>query len=188
MKKELKEARRLEAVRKALPLRLAIISWTLIEQWYYGLMGKVTPDGIKYPEFNYSDDPIATMQVFDFISKAEAACKETLIAYGRTPGQPIKAVEETQCNWVVSYMNNAINGMYPNMSYKDKLVVLSNTLALGFWDHWCVTKEPNPAWQKLNQALNDFSWWLVPDEEHYLARFVHEHYMKCTNAMSYDFS
>ena len=98
MKKELKEAKRLEAIRKARPFRLAVISWTLIEQWYYGLVGKMSPDGFKYPEFNYSDDPMESMQVFNYIKRMEEACKETLIAYGRTPGQPIKSVEEKQCN------------------------------------------------------------------------------------------
>ena len=188
MKKELREAKRLEAIRKARPFRLTIIAWTLIEQWYYGLVGKITPDGFKYPEFNYSNDPMVSMQVFNHIQKMEDACKEVIISYGRTPGQAIKSTEEKQCNWVVKYMNDNINSMYPNMSYRDKLIVLSNTLALGFWDWWCVEKEPNPAWQKLNQALYDFSWFLVPDENHYLANFVHEHYMRCTKAMEYDFS
>ena len=188
MKKELKEAKRREAIRKAHPFRLTVISWTLIEQWYYGLVGRMTPDGFKYPEFNYSDDPATSMQVFNYIQRMEDACKETIIAYGRKPGEPIKSTEERQCNWVVKYLNDNINTMYPNMSYRDKLIVLSNTVALGFWDHWCVTKEPNPAWQKLNQALYDFSWFLVPDDNHYLANFVHEHYMKCTKAMAYDFS
>lgn len=188
MKKELREAKRLEAIRKAKPWRLTVISWTLIEQWYYGLMGRMTPDGFKYPEFTYSNDPNVTLKVFGYITDMEKACKETIISYGRVPGQPIKGTEEKQCNWVVKYLNDAINGMYPNMRYVDKLVVLSNTVALGFWDHWCINKEPNPAWQKLNQVLYDFSWFLVPDENHYLADFVHEHYMKCSPAMQYDFS
>lgn len=188
MKKELREAKRLEAIRKALPLRLTIISWTLLEQWYYGLVKKTSPDGFNYPHFDYSDDPTIMMEVFNHITIMEEACKESLISYGKIPGEAIKATEEKQCNWIVKYMNDTINEMYPNMAYADKLVVLSNVLALGFWDHWCKTKEPNPAWQKLNQALYDFSWFLVPDEEHYLAGFVHTLYMKCTSAMAYDFS
>lgn len=188
MKKELREAKRLNAIRKALPLRLTIISWTLIEQWYYGLNGKVSPDGFKYPEFKYSDDATVMAEVNRHILNMEEACKEALLSYGKVPGQEIKSTEERQCNWIITFMNKAINEMFPNMGYSDKIVVLSNTLAFGFWDHWCLTKEPNPAWQKLNQAINDFSWFLVPDENHYLAEFVHRHYMKCTSAMSYDFS
>lgn len=188
MKKELKEARRLEAIRKAHPCRLSIIAWTMVEQWYYGLTGLVSAEGYSYPKFDYTSDDALLSKVFAHIKLMEDAGREALLSYGKVPGEEIRSVEERQCNWMVNYMNDAINNAYPNMRYVDKLIVLTNTLALILWDHWCVTKEPNPAWQKLNQALYDFSWFLIPDENHYLAKFAHEHYMKCSPAMQYDFS
>ena len=182
-----KDEKRRQAIIRAKPVQLSLILHTLLEQWYYGIRGKETPEGFSYPKIEFGDK-WDTLVVLSHIAKLEQLNREVLISYGKKPGFVLTSQEERQCNWKISFLNDKMKEIAPDLSYTEKLIVETDTVFFGFWDYLCVNKELRPEFRAVSKAFEAFADYLIPDEEHYLAQAAHEHYMTCSKALDYDFS